>query len=51
MPTPFGSVYVKMDANTITVNSDGGHGTLIIGDKNNERKIEILPGKEINVNL
>ena len=51
VPTPFGSVYVKMDANTITVNSDGGHGTLIIGDKNNERKIEILPGKEINVNL
>ena len=33
VPTPFGSVYVKMEDDKVTVRSDGGRGTLIIGDK------------------
>lgn len=51
VPTPFGSVYVRIDNNCVTVKSDGGHGTLIIGSKESERKIEILPGKETKVIL
>lgn len=51
VPTPFGSVNVRIDKDTVTVKSDGGHGTLIIGSKENERKFEILPGKETKINL
>lgn len=43
VPTPFGKVYVKMDARQVTVRSDGGKGTLLIGGK----RIEIPVGKEI----
>lgn len=51
VPTPFGTVYVKMDKNTVTVKSDGGKGTLIAGIGENEKHIEIKPGKEITINL
>lgn len=51
VPTPFGSVNVRIDKDTVIVKSDGGHGTLIIGSKEKERKIEILPGKETKINL
>ena len=51
VPTPFGTVYVRMDKNTVTVKADGGRGTLIIGRGENEKHIEIQPGKETTVNL
>ena len=43
VPTPFGKVYVKMDARKVTVRSDGGKGTLLVDGK----RIEIPVGKEI----
>ena len=43
VPTPFGKVYVKMDARQVTVRSDGGKGTLLVDGK----RIEIPVGKEI----
>ncbi len=51
VPTPFGTVYVRMDKNTVTVKADGGRGTLVIGRGENEKHIEIQPGKETTVNL
>ena len=33
VPTPFGKIHVKMDKGSVTVRSDGGQGTLIVGDK------------------
>ncbi len=33
VPTPYGRVYVKMTAESVTVRSDGGKGTLVLGDK------------------
>lgn len=49
VPAPFGSIYVKMDGNSVTVKSDGGHGTLIL--ENGKRNIEIPSGKEITIKL
>ena len=43
VPTPFGKVYVKMDARKVTVRSDGGKGTLLVDGK----RIEIPVGKEL----
>ena len=43
VPTPFGKIYVKMDARQVSVKSDGGKGTLLVGGK----RIEIPVGKEI----
>ena len=43
VPTPFGKVCVKMDARQVSVKSDGGKGTLLIGGK----RIDIPVGKEI----
>ena len=51
VPTPFGTVYVKMDKASVTVKTDGGCGTLIVGRGENEKHIEIQPGKETTVNL
>lgn len=45
VPTPYGSVYVKVDGNKIVVKSSGGKGTLIIGD----RRVDIPVGKELKV--
>ena len=45
VPTPFGRISIKMDRQQITVHSDGGHGTLIIGG----RQIDIPAGKEVTV--
>ena len=42
VPTPFGLIHVEMDMSTVTVRSDGGHGTLILGD----RRIDI-PAKQV----
>ena len=47
VPTPFGLIHVKMDATAVTVRSDGGHGTLIVGD----RRIDIPAGQEITCKL
>ena len=44
VPTPFGNIHVRMDGLTVTVRSDGGHGTLIIGG----RQIDIPAGEEIS---
>ena len=43
VPTPFGKVSVKMDDRQVSVRSDGGKGTLLIGGK----RIDIPVGKEI----
>ncbi len=32
VPTPYGRVYVKMTAESVTVRSDGGKGTRVLGD-------------------
>lgn len=46
VPTPFGKIHIEMDRNYITVSSDGGNGTLIIGDQ----QISIPTGQEIRIN-
>lgn len=45
VPTPFGKIHVKMDGREVCVRSDGGHGTLIVGD----RMVEIPARQEITV--
>lgn len=45
--TPFGKIHVKMNTHEISVQSDGGHGTLIIGDQ----QISIPANKEIKISL
>ena len=47
VPTPFGLIHVEMDRNSISVRSDGGNGTLIIGDQ----RISIPAGKELTISL
>lgn len=47
VPTPFGKVWVKMDSHSVSVKSDGGRGTLIIGGK----RIEIPINEEIKVEI
>lgn len=47
VPTPFGKIHVKMNTHEISVQSDGGHGTLIIGDQH----ISIPANKEIKISL
>lgn len=47
IPTPFGTISVKMDKASVTVKSDGGKGTLIVGEKH----VEIPAGQEIKVSL
>ena len=44
VPTPFGKIHVRMDGQTVTVRSDGGQGTLIIGG----RQIDIPAGEDIS---
>ena len=43
VPTPFGKIYVRMDDRQVTVRSDGGKGTLLVGGK----CLEIPVGKEL----
>ena len=33
VPTPFGLIHVEMNRAAVTVHSDGGHGTLVLGDR------------------
>ena len=47
VPTPFGLIHIEMDRNSISVRSDGGNGTLIIGDQ----RISIPAGKELTISL
>lgn len=47
VPTPFGKITIKMNQQEISVFSDGGKGTLVIGD----RQIDIPPKQEINITL
>ena len=47
VPTPFGKITIKMNQEEISVSSDGGKGTLVIGD----RQIDIPPKQEINITL
>ncbi len=47
VPTPFGKITIKMNQEEISVFSDGGKGTLVIGD----RQIDIPPKQEINITL
>lgn len=47
VPTSFGKIHVKMNTHEISVQSDGGHGTLIIGDQ----QISIPANKEIKISL
>ncbi len=45
VPTPFGLIKVTMNSKTITVKSDGGKGTLVVGNKS----YDIPAGKEIEI--
>ena len=47
VPTPFGKITIKMNQQEISVFSDGGKGTLVIGN----RQIDIPPKQEINITL
>ena len=47
VPTPFGKIHVTMNQHEITIYSDGGHGTLIMGEK----EIEIPAKQEIRIDL
>ena len=47
VPTPFGLIHVELDGTRCTVSSDGGRGTLIVGD----RQIEIPPKQTIHTDL
>ena len=47
VPTPFGHIHVRMDRQSVTVHSDGGHGTLIVGDKH----IDIPANETVKVDL
>lgn len=47
VPTPVGKIHVKMNTHEISVQSDGGHGTLIIGNQ----QISIPANKEIKISL
>ena len=46
VPTPFGKIHIEMNQHKISIFSDGGQGTLIIG----ERQITIPPHQEITIN-
>ena len=45
VPTPFGKIEVSVHPGSVTVRSDGGSGTLILGD----RRIHIPAGEMIHV--
>ena len=45
VPTPFGEIEVSVRPGSVTVRSDGGSGTLILGD----RRIPIPAGEVVNV--
>lgn len=47
VPTPFGKITIKMNQQKVSVFSDGGKGTLILGD----RQIDIPPQQTINITL
>ena len=47
VPTPFGKIHITMNQKEVTVYSDGGHGTLIIGD----RHVSIPAKQEIKMSL
>lgn len=47
VPTPFGKIRIKMNQQEVSVFSDGGEGTLILGD----RQINIPAQQEINITL
>ncbi len=49
VPTPFGSVYVKMDKKSVTIKADGGNGTLVLNGGKTTYDIPI--GKEITIIL
>ena len=45
VPTPFGRIHIKMTPQEITVFSDGGHGTLILGSQ----QIDVPAGQTITI--
>lgn len=45
VPTPFGEITVKMDSGAVCVKSDGGKGTLVVGDK----RYDIPVNEEIRI--
>ena len=47
VPTPFGKIHVRMTTHEVSVLSDGGQGTLIVGDQ----PINIPANKEIRISL
>ncbi len=49
VPTPFGSIYMKMDKKHLTIKSEGGNGTLLLDG--GKKSIPIPPTKEIRLNL
>lgn len=49
VPTPYGTIHVRMENKSVTVKSDGGKGTLIIN--NGRQTVDIPAGKEITIRL
>jgi hypothetical protein len=47
VPTPFGKIHVTMNQQEVTIYSDGGKGTLVVGEK----AIEIPAKQEIKIGL
>ena len=45
VPTPFGEIRVKMDGRTVSVKSDGGRGSLVVGG----RTYDIPAGQELKI--
>ena len=45
VPTPFGEIRVKMDGRAVSVKSDGGRGTLVVGG----RTYDIPAGQELKI--
>lgn len=47
VPTPFGKITIKLNQQEVSIFSDGGQGSLILGD----RLIDIPPQQNINITL
>ena len=47
VPTPFGKIHVAVNRQSVTVRSDGGRGTLIVGS----RQVDIPAGSEVCVTI
>jgi hypothetical protein len=47
VPTPFGLIHIEMNRHSVSVSSDGGQGTLIIGNQ----RVSIPPHQQITITI